>query len=261
MVTRLLKILLNVTKRFISKGLLIYVGINEYNEEINEIFEPTVSINTFYYNCNKEFIIDRFLDNFTSDIKGYIIFMNGDICNIYKFTYTFIKIKSFNGNLVNRQSKGGQSALRFSRIAEESRHEYVIRVITYLNSLRETDDFYDKFYIYGSNEIVNMLINRKELLVNVINEGFLDFNESTIKNPVFREVLKRTDIDYSELTEIIKYLDTDIDKLDFNVENCDNMKKYYYKKDLIKFSKHELYYRVEMFEYIGIKWFSYDEVC
>jgi len=240
-----------------DNGSIVYAGINEYDEEIFKIFVPNIKIDQFYYNCGKQFIVDRFLPLFQT-LNGHIIFANGDICNIYKFESTFIKIKSINGNLVKRHKKGGQSALRFSRLAEESRQEYVTHIIDYINKLCRIEN---NCWIFGSREIVSMVIDRNDLLVDIKNGEFLDFNDDTINNT--REWITyltgaKDKKDDKILAEIVKYLDTNVDMLDFDEINKDQMKIYLTKDMIDEYIDSEYYDRVKYFEYIGVKYFSYE---
>lgn len=240
-----------------DNGVILYAGINECDCELFNVFIPKIKLNQFYYNCGKTFIIDRFLPLF-NEVDGYIIFANGDICHIYKFESTFIKLKTINANLIKRQRKGGQSALRFSRLAEESRHEYVIRVIDYINDLCR-NELEVPCYLFGSKEITKMILERSELLVKVINGGFLDFNDDTIKNTyVWLNYLKQNvKVDDTILEEIVLYLDTNVDMLDFDENNKDVM-KFYLTKDMMDQYKDSTYYdRIKIFEYIGIKYYDY----
>ena len=259
MVSRLLRI---ISEYFIhhkvdDNGLILYAGINEYSEEIFKIFVPNIKLDQFYYNCGKQFIVDRFLPLFQT-LNGHIIFANGDICHIYKFEHIFIKIKSINGNLVKRHKKGGQSALRFSRLAEESRQEYVTHIIDYINRLCREEN---NCWIFGSREIVSMIMDKKDLLVDVKNGGFLDFNDDTIKNT--KEWIKYLSGNIGKkddkiLREIVEYLDTNVDMLDFDKTNNDQMKIYLTKDMIDEYTDSEYYERVKYFEYIGVKYFSYE---
>lgn len=187
LVSRLLRMIQEYTtyNKIGNNGIIIYAGINEFEVEIFNTFVPKINLNQFYYNCGKVFVIDRFIPLF-NDVNGYIIFANGDVCYIYKFESKFIKIKSINANLIKRQRKGGQSAIRFSRLAKKSKHAYVIHVIDYINTLCRNieDEFNEQLpcYLFGSSEIARMILERNELLVKVIDGGFLDFNDDTIKN-------------------------------------------------------------------------------
>ena len=236
-----------------DNGIILYAGINEYDIEIFKIFIPKICLNQFYYNCGKVFIVDRFIELF-DDIKGHIIFLNGDICNIYKFESKFIKIKSINGNLIKRHKKGGQSAVRFSRLAEESRHEYIIHIIDYINSLCD-----NSCWVFGSDEITKMLLERKELLVKLNYGGFLDFNNDTINDTKkWLSYLNKEELDETNIKEIVFYLDTNVDMLDFDENNKLEM-KYYFDYEKIKQHENSKYYnRIRDFKYIGVKFFAYE---
>ena len=239
-----------------ENGVIVYAGVNEYNKEVFQTFVPKIKLNVFYYNCGKTFVIDRFTNLF-NDVSGNIIFANGDNCFIYEFKSTFVKIKNINANLIKRHSKGGQSALRFSRLAEESRHSYVIYVIDYINKLCDSGNC----WIFGSGEIVKMILERGELQVNLKNGGFLDFNSDTINNTnKWLVYLKNEDVDNTVLEEIVLYLDTNPDMLDFDPENRDEMKYFLTTDDIEKYRGKKNYERVSLFEYIGVKYFANDNV-
>lgn len=254
LVLRLLKVIQEfmLNNKIDKNGIILYAGTNEYDIEIFKAFTPKITLNQFYYNCGKKFVVDRFIELF-DDIKGYIIFANGDNCNIYKFESTFVKIKSINGNLIKRQRKGGQSALRFSRLAEESRHEYVIHVIDYINSLCT-----ENCWMFGSNEIVKMILERKELLVKLNYGGFLDFNNDTINDTKkWLSYLNKEEVDETKIKEIVLFLDTNVDMLDFDENNKLEM-KYYFDYDEIHKHKNSAYYeRIKLFNFIGVKYYDY----
>ncbi len=261
-VTKLLNKILEKSKTIINtNGLFIYAGINKFGENIFEIIEPICKCDIFYYNCGNKFNIDIIQKYMVQcENKGTIIFANGNECVIYKYENQFIKFKHLNAHLVNRQKKGGQSAQRYERIAENSRHVYVIHIIDYLNQLQTTNNI-----IYGSNEIVNMILNRKELLLKVKNGGFLEFNLNTINDTQKWIKMLITDNNYDKYyEEILLYLNTNVDMLDFDLTNKINMKYYIHISDknindknipLLQNSK--LYCKLNMFEYIGVKYYTY----
>jgi peptide chain release factor subunit 1 len=119
-----------------QSGIFCYVGINEFDEEIVEFIEPDIKLDLFYYSCSNKFetsLISKYIGN---KFEGTIIFANGDDCLGYQFiSGEFVKIFGLNGNLVKRHNKGGYSANRFARIAEESRHLYVVRISDRLREL------------------------------------------------------------------------------------------------------------------------------
>lgn len=247
------------TKDF-SKGLIVYAGINEFEEEIFEFIEPTVKLNIFYYNCGDKFNVDIASDYLTEH-TGNIIFANGDECIIYKFTNgSFVIVKKLNACLQKRQKHGGFSANRIARLAEETRHNYVTRIIDIVNSLERSD----KMILFGSKEITSLIFAHKQLLVKLNNGGFLDFTNRTINNTkYFLNSLLNKDNNAEIYEQILLYLETDIDMLNFDQEKSDDM-KYCISNDELKpnripFPSHDstFYSRFIGFEYIGVKYYSH----
>lgn len=227
----------------------------------------------FYYSCANKFetyITSKYIG---SNIIGTIIFANGDECLGYQFKQgQFVKIFGLNGNLVKRHNKGGYSANRFARIAEESRHLYIVRISDRLNELKNkfnsTDSKELNIHIYGSEEIVKMVI--KQSPVKLINGGFLNFNSNTIKNTIYwMELLtKSAEKNYdSQYAEILEYLELNPDMLDFDPDNKDTMKYYMEKKilDTNKLKTNQIplivsskyYAQLNVFDYIGVKFYTY----
>jgi hypothetical protein len=267
-VQRLLtKICENVdTKKYLN-GLFIYVGIDEYNKEIFELIEPSIKCDIFYYKCGNKFSTD-IIKNYLETYSGTIIFANGKECIIYEYKNEFIKKKHINANLIKRHGKGGQSQVRFGRLAEESRTHYVTHIIDYLNQITTKNN-----WIFGSEEIVNMIMQRKsDIYIPIKKGGFYDFDLNSINNT--RHWLKyftETEHDSNDkiYEQILYYLDTMPDYLDFDPKNAHLMKWFISKLPLskelsecesniklISTSKH--YPRLNMFNYIGVKYFNYN---
>jgi hypothetical protein len=257
-------------------GLIIYCGIDENEDEIFHIIQPKIKLNVFYYNCGKKFITDVAME-YMSNCNGNIVFANGDECIIYEFKNgSFSLKKRFDALLQKRQKKGGQSAQRIARLAEETRHMYVVKIIDNLNLLNR--DY--KTVLFGSNEITKMILEMKTLLCPISYGGFLNFDRNTIKNTgIWIEYLKNTltseyDLKYKQ---IVEYLENhfQIDRLDFDQTNSNEMEFFICKtnenclernnicinaKNRIPFPpiQSQYYKKLSMFEYIGVKYFSYD---
>jgi hypothetical protein len=205
---------------------------------------------------------------------GSIVFANGSDCYIYEwFAGKFNKIKHINANLIKRHKKGGQSSVRFARLAEESRLHYVTHVIDYLNQIKTKNN-----WIFGSNEIVNMIMERKsDIHIKLTNGGFYNFNDTSITNTEYWLSYIQQKNNYDKYYEkILLYLDTDPDRLDFDPINIEQME--YYICDINKLFnkingnkinenknkqipldiKSKYYSRLQMFTYIGVKYFNYD---
>ena len=224
----------------------------------------------FYYSCSNKFetiLLSKYIGN---NFSGTIIFANGDDCLGYQFkSGEFVKIFGLNGNLVKRHNKGGFSANRFARIAEESRHLYVVRVCDRLREL-ETDIN----WIFGSEEIVQMILKQSPIKLNY--GGFLDFNKSTISNRKYwLEFLTKKENYDSQYKEIIDYLAINPDMLDFDPKNKESMNYFISNSkknqptdnvnNKLKNNKNQIpldmtskyYSQLYIFEYIGVKYYNY----
>lgn len=249
-------------KKF-TKGIIIFAGIDEFGEEIFEFIEPNLCVNIFYYNCGGKFNTD-ILGNFMQECAGNIILANGNECIIYEFINGgFMKKAHINACLQKRQKHGGQSANRIMRLAEETRHMYVTKVIDTLNSF----DRSNKMFLFGSKEICSMIHNHSQKLVCIDDGGFLDFNNRTINNTeFFVNKLKDVPVFNKYYEKIVLYLDTDVDMLDFDIEKRDEMEFYIsnnYKSDKsIPLPENNNPFHAQLcgFEYVGIKYYAINEV-
>ena len=120
-----------------ENGILIFYGINRLGDGIKEIIKPADPITDFHYKCTKRFLTEEFEPLFAHKPIGHVVLINGEECHIYQFNGSWKKLKTINGNLIKRQKNGGQSSVRFSRLAEESRAIYITRVVDHLNDLLE----------------------------------------------------------------------------------------------------------------------------
>lgn len=235
-----------------------------------EIIHPEMKINIFYYNCGDKFIT-HIIEDYIKKHSGNIVFANGDMCLIYKYNNGCFKIfKNITANLQKRQKKGGQSAVRIARLAEETRHKYIIKIIDYLNLLNKND----KTLLFGSNEITKMILENKTLLCNIEYKGFLEFDTKTINcTHKWCKILNETDENKYDnyYQEIIYCLQNNIDKLDFDINNKNQMKYYLIKNNNVDICDKNIpfpnksnsnYNKLCNFEYIGVKFYSinYDEL-
>jgi hypothetical protein len=253
-----------------SLGVFIFAGIDEYGEFIYKTINPIIRCDIFVYNCSNRFDTS-FVSKYMLEIDGSIIFASGDETLIYSFDKQigiFKKIKQINGNLIKRHKKGGQSALRFSRLAEESRQTYTTHVIDYVNKLDKQN-----IYIFGSQEIVEMIIEKKSSKNQITNGGHIEFNSDTIKDTKKWIGLltnsSNLNLFDNKYEQIINLLETNPDGLDFDPSNKDQM-NWFVKLDSEsnKFNNSkqipwpdktsEYWIRFQGFEYIGVKYFTYE---
>ena len=249
-------------------GLIVYCGIDEFECEIVKIIVPKIQLDLFYYHCGSKFIT-HIADKYINEHKGNIVFADGNNCIIYEFKEgKFIIKKHFDALLQKRQKKGGQSALRIARLAEESRHMYVVKIVDNLNMLERGHGC--KTLLFGSNEITTMIMSMKTLLCPITFGGFLDFDTNTIKNArKWIEYLDpKNDIGnlYNNKYKIILDcldISENLDRLDFSPEKSNEM-EFCLSDDenipnRIPFPQigSEYYERLKPFEYIGVKYFNY----
>jgi hypothetical protein len=231
------------------------------------IIEPSVPCDIFYYNCGNKFnteIVCAYLESHS----GTIIFANGKECIIYEYVGGFKKIKHINANLIKRHKKGGQSQVRFSRLADESRVHYVSYIIDNLNMIKTKNN-----WLFGSEEITSMIMEKQSLIyVPIKSGGFYDFDSNSIHNTNYwLNYLKHIETNSNDkiYMQIINYLDTKPEYLDFDPVNASEMKWFITKLPLedkllnsssnIKLIPESKYYsRLMIFDYIGIKFFDYD---
>jgi hypothetical protein len=197
-----------------ENGYLILCGLDKYSKEYFYCIEPPVPIKSFNYECAKTFNIDIIKNLFTEKSKGNVIFISGNECIIYEYNGKWKKIKSINANLIKRHNKGGQSSLRFSRLAEESRLHYVTHCIDYINELCIPSNS----YIYGSLELKTLLLDRPTLKIKLQTENiYHEFNNTTIYDKYFENIISmKNKLNEEKIYEnIIEHIDIDPDILLF----------------------------------------------
>merc|ERR1712168_230045 len=120
-------------------GLGIYCGTivtdDGKEKKVNIDFEPFKPINTSLYLCDNKFHTEALQELLTDDNKFGFIIMDGNGClfgTLQGNTRTILH--KFTVDLPKKHGRGGQSAVRFARLREEKRHNYVRKVA-------ETSDF------------------------------------------------------------------------------------------------------------------------
>jgi len=114
-------------------GLVVYCGeiITSEGKErkINIDFEPFKPINTSLYLCDNKFHTEALSELLESDQKFGFIIMDGNGALFGTLSgNTRDIVHKFSVDLPKKHGRGGQSALRFARLREEKRHNYVRKV-------------------------------------------------------------------------------------------------------------------------------------
>lgn len=202
-----------------ENGLLIFAGIDNVGKSIFEMIEPRNPIHQFYYSCGKKFETDRFMDLFEEKPEGFVVFMSGSEALIYQFcSGKFKKVKTISANLINRQRKGGQSAVRFDRLAEASRHDYIVHLTEHLNRLIVDPKSIN--WVFGGEELKKMLLAFAPLKPKFLTESlYHSFNLDTIHDRYFANLMVNRDDDYLKAVDYaVELIQKDPDMLLFSEE-------------------------------------------
>jgi peptide chain release factor subunit 1 len=196
------------------------------------MFEPPKKINISFYKCDSKFYLDNILDMFNDEHKIGICLMSGEELKIYivSISGSHIEeklIKSLEIKLPNKQKKGGQSAVRFGRIADIVRHQYVIK--------------------FAENIVQSYMIkNNTECNVSkIIIAGFGYMPDDVIETQLFQQYLKKylykklsiNSIDDTTISKILKEQQIFLEE-DKSVEVNNDIKNLVeYNYDLLEFGK------------------------
>ncbi|OZJ05390.1 Eukaryotic peptide chain release factor subunit 1 [Bifiguratus adelaidae] len=124
---------LKLYNRVPPNGLVIYCGtiVTEEGKEkkVNIDFEPFKPINTSLYLCDNKFHTEALSELLESDATFGFIVMDGNGALFGTLSgNTRNIIHKMMVELPKKHGRGGQSALRFARLREEKRHNYVRKV-------------------------------------------------------------------------------------------------------------------------------------
>ncbi|PWN51425.1 putative eukaryotic translational release factor 1 [Violaceomyces palustris] len=124
---------LKMYNRVPDNGLVLYCGTILTDEgkekKVNFSFEPFKPINTSLYLCDNKFHTEALSELLEDDAKFGFIVMDGNgslFGTLSGNTRTILQKISV--DLPKKHGRGGQSALRFSRLRDEARHNYVRKI-------------------------------------------------------------------------------------------------------------------------------------
>ncbi|CAH01552.1 translation termination factor eRF1 [Kluyveromyces lactis] len=167
-------------------GLVLYCGdmITEEGKEKKVTFdiEPYKPINTSLYLCDNKFHTEVLSELLEADDKFGFIVMDGQGALFGLLTgNTRTVLHKFTVDLPKKHGRGGQSAVRFARLREEKRHNYVRKVAE----------------VAVQNFITNDKVNVKGLIL----AGSADFKTDLAKSELFDQrlqakIVKIVDISY-----------------------------------------------------------------
>ena len=167
-------------------GLVVYCGDILTSEgkarKINIDFEPFKPINTSLYLCDNKFHVEALSELLESDQKFGFIIMDGNGALFGTLSgNTRDVIHKFSVDLPKKHGRGGQSALRFARLREEKRHNYVRKV--------------------AELAVQNFITNDKVNVAGIILAGSADFKNDLNQSDMFDQrlqtkVIKVVDVSY-----------------------------------------------------------------
>ncbi|KAK6204388.1 transcriptional release factor [Scheffersomyces amazonensis] len=167
-------------------GLVVYCGdvITDEGKEkkLNIDFEPFKPINTSLYLCDNKFHVEALNELLENDDRFGFIVMDGNGALFGAVSgNTREVLHKFTVDLPKKHGRGGQSAVRFSRLREEKRHNYIRKVAE----------------VAVQNFITADKVNVKGLIL----AGSADFKTELNKSDLFdlrlqQKVIKIVDISY-----------------------------------------------------------------
>ncbi|KAL2859760.1 hypothetical protein BJX68DRAFT_276908 [Aspergillus pseudodeflectus] len=167
-------------------GLVVYCGeiITSEGKErkINIDFEPFKPINTSLYLCDNKFHTEALSELLESDQKFGFIVMDGNGALFGTLSgNTREVLQKLSVDLPKKHGRGGQSALRFARLREEKRHNYVRKI--------------------AELAVQNYITNDKVNVAGIILAGSADFKNDLNQSDMFDQrlqakVIKVVDVSY-----------------------------------------------------------------
>ena len=167
-------------------GLVVYCGeiITSEGKErkINIDFEPFKPINTSLYLCDNKFHTESLSELLESDQKFGFIVMDGNGSLFGTLSgNTREVLQKLSVDLPKKHGRGGQSALRFARLREEKRHNYVRKI--------------------AELAVQNYITNDKINVAGLILAGSADFKNDLNQSDLFDQrlqskVIKVVDVSY-----------------------------------------------------------------
>ena len=152
--------------------------------KLNIDFEPFKPVNTSLYLCDNKFHTEALNELLEDDARFGFVVMDGNGCLFGTLTgNTREVIHKFSVDLPKKHGRGGQSALRFSRLRDEKRHNYVRRVAEQMSNL--------------------FITNSKSNVAGLVLAGSAEFKNDLAKSDLFDQrlrplILKIVDVSYGD---------------------------------------------------------------
>ncbi len=167
---------LKLYKYIPKNGLVILCGTileDDKDKKVSIDFEPPKPICRFIYKCDNRFHVDSIVNMLQDEkIIGFII-IDGNECLLGELVGAFKKvIKRYKVNLTGKTGRGGQSALRFSRLREEERKVYINKSAELINNQWSNSNL-EGIVIAGSANLKHQLLTKNSGLNKKIRDQIL----------------------------------------------------------------------------------------
>ncbi|KAJ7460897.1 peptide chain release factor eRF/aRF subunit 1 [Mycena galericulata] len=177
---------LKLYNRVPPNGLVLFVGTILTDEgkekKVSFDFEPHKPINTSLYLCDNKFHTEALSELLESDSRFGFIVMDGNGTLFGTLAgNTRDVIHKFTVDLPKKHGRGGQSALRFSRLRDEKRHNYVRKV--------------------AEHAVQHFITNDKVNVTGLVLAGSADFKTELSQSDMFdlrlaAKIIKVVDVSY-----------------------------------------------------------------
>lgn len=254
---------------FSENGLFLFVGVDEYDKEYINIITPTKNqVNTvFLYKCDSKFHCDELSKRFDRTLEtSYLVLISGDDTLYYSYNGSFKYMFKINGLLIKRQKKGGSSAPRIGRLADESRMVYSGRIIDRILELKNAKSI----WVFGSKEMKSMVLEKLSVRQVKTLDKFHDINVNFVNENVkeLEELMEQKDNNNNKIVEgVLELIQTDPDILLFgnditgSIQECEvvittDQSKQHVEKYIVVDHNSKYFGRLSMYKSIGKRYFS-----
>lgn len=196
------------------------------------LINPPKKIVRTNYRCDKRFCLDTVLDMYSNDVNSYgVVFITGKMYTFYRLIITGNHVEkkelcSTNVKLAKRHNKGGQSALRFSRLRDESEEVYINKigelVVKWFMSYDKIPNI-GKLFILGPSSKKRLLMEnslvQQYFRQNVDVMSATDMNEKTWNDVIALVNCSNSNDMDAVIQKVHNMMSNDIDKLVFGMDD------------------------------------------
>ncbi len=185
-------------KKIPENGLAMFAN----NEKV-VVITPPLPIVQFVYKCDKKYHVEELFDLYQTHDQYGVVLVSGHCCFFYTMTAIHHQLLyKINVSLQSRQKKGGQSAVRIARIAEEKRHIYLKQIVEKLNDCFLTTPV-KAIVVAGPSEMKNLVCECElldyRLKILMTHKLTMDIDQGSIHKIMDMDLFKVQQLDDEEL--------------------------------------------------------------